>query len=77
MEQVPAEQRRGLIKSLPEELSVRRGCQLLGINRSTLYYEEKPAKAEDIDVLNMIRGVWERHPYYGYRRITKELRGAY
>lgn len=24
-------------------------------------------------MLNLIRDVWERHPYYGYRRITKEL----
>jgi len=77
LEQVPAEQRRGLIKSLPEELSIRRGCQLLGINRSTLYYEEEPANIQDIDILNMIREVWEKHPYYGYRRITKELRGTY
>lgn len=77
MEQVPAEQRRGLIKSLPEELSIRRGCQLLGINRSTLYYEEESANVQDIDVLNMIREVWEKHPYYGYRRITKELRVTY
>ena len=44
------------------------------MNRSTLYYEAKPAEVDDIDLLNMIRDIWERHPYYGYRRITKELR---
>jgi len=47
---------------------------LLGLNRSTLYYKEKPADIDDIDLLNAIRDVWERLPFYGYRRITKELR---
>jgi putative transposase len=77
MEQVSAEQRRGLIESLPEELSIRRFCQLLGVNRSTLYYEEEPSNIHDVDVLNIIREVWEKHPYYGYRRIRKELRETY
>ena len=47
---------------------------MLGLNRSTLYYKEKPADIDDIDLLNAIRDVWERLPFYGYRRITKELR---
>jgi putative transposase len=47
---------------------------LLGLNRSTLYYKEKPADIDDIDLLNDIRDVWERLPFYGYRRITRELR---
>ena len=56
---------------------MRRGCELLEINRSTLYYEEQPVDIDDIDLLNMIREVWGKHPYYGYRRITKELRETY
>lgn len=58
----------------PAELSVRQCCDLLGLNRSTLYYKEKPADINDVDLLNSIRDVWERYPFYGYRRITKELR---
>jgi len=53
---------------------VRRCCELLGVNRSTLYYKEKPVDVNDIDLLNIIRDIWERYPFYGYRRITKELR---
>lgn len=74
MEQIPREQRRELIEAAPSELSARRCCDLLGINRSTLYYKEKPVDIDDIDLLNAIRDVWERRPFYGYRRITKELR---
>ncbi len=31
---------------------------------------------EDVDLLNAIRDVWVRYPFYGYRRITKELRAS-
>jgi putative transposase len=72
--QIPGEQRRQLVELAPEELSIRRCCDLLGVNRSTLYYKEKPADIDDIDLLNVIRDIWERYPFFGYRRITKELR---
>jgi putative transposase len=39
-----------------------------------LYYEAKAPEIFDIDLLNMIRDIWERYPFYGYRRITKELK---
>jgi putative transposase len=55
-------------------LSVRRRCQLLGINRSTIYYEAVPLEVDDIDLLNAIRDIWESYPFYGYRRIAKELK---
>lgn len=74
MEQIPGEQRRQLISLAPDQLSKRRCCELLGVNRSTLYYKENPSEIDDIDLLNSIREVWERYPFYGYRRITKELR---
>jgi putative transposase len=64
------------MEATPTELSIRRCCELLGLNRSTWYYEEKPADLQDVDVLNAIRDVWERYPFYGYRRITKELQST-
>jgi len=68
--------RRELINEKSEQLSIRQQCVLLSINRSTLYYKEKPPPLDDIELLNLIRGVWERLPFYGYRRITKELRAS-
>jgi putative transposase len=38
-----------------------------------LYYKGNPADINDVDLLNLIRDIWERRPFYGYRRITKEL----
>jgi putative transposase len=74
--QIPRGRRRELIELAPTELSIRRRCELLEINRSTLYYKEKPLDIDDIDLLNLIRDAWERYPFYGYRRITKELRAT-
>jgi putative transposase len=62
------------MEEVESELSVRRRCQLLGINRSTVYYEAAPTRVDDVDLLNAIRDVWERYPFYGYRRIHKELK---
>lgn len=55
---------------------MRRCCELLGINRSSLYYKEKLPEIGDLDLLNRIRDIWERYPFYGYRRMTEELRST-
>jgi putative transposase len=73
LEQTPREQRQQLIDENHRELSLRRQCQLLGVNRSTVYYKPRKANAESVELLNEIRDIWERYPFYGYRRITKEL----
>jgi putative transposase len=39
-----------------------------------LYYDKQSTGVDDIDLLNHIRDAWNRHPFYGYRRITKELK---
>lgn len=74
MEQAPRQFRRDLIESDAGELSLRRQCDLLSINRSTLYYKEKPPSLDDVELLNQIRDIWEQYPFYGYRRISRELR---
>lgn len=73
MGQIPREQRLNLVEKEFAQLSLRRQCELLDVNRSSLYYEAKEQKLADINLLNEIRDIWERYPFYGYRRITKEL----
>ncbi len=56
-------------------MSIAKQCELLGINRSTLYYQpNEKVSAYDVELMNEIRGIWLSIPFYGYRRITKELR---
>lgn len=59
-----------------EDISKRRLCDLFGINRSSLYYQVKADSLDEIELLNKIRDIWTRYPFYGYRRITKELRAG-
>lgn len=73
LEQTPREQRLAWVDVSHEKLSLRRQCELLKVNRSTIYYKAHGADIDDISLLNEIRDVWERRPFYGYRRITKEL----
>ena len=53
---------------------MRKLCALLGLNRSSLYYKGKMPEHDDIELLNMIRDIWEKRPFWGYRKITRELR---
>lgn len=56
------------------ELSIRRQCELLDVNRSSLYY--KPQTADDLTLrcMRLIDEEFTRHPFYGTRRMTAFLR---
>ena len=74
LEQTPREQRRQFINVDNKDISLRRQCTLLGVNRSTLYYASRATDVGDVGLLNEIRDIWNKYPFYGYRRITIELR---
>ena len=49
----------------------------MGIRRSTLYYQRKiniPKRQEELKIRKKIANISRKHPYYGYRRITAQLR---
>jgi putative transposase len=54
-------------------LSVRRQCELLGLNRSTWYYEPVPESAANLALMRRIDEQYLRRPYYGSRRMTEWL----
>ena len=61
------------------DLSVRRQCELLGVTRSTLYYEPKP---EDVETRQRKEAIMARidywhttMPFLGTRKIAAQLRG--
>ena len=55
------------------ELSVRRQCELLGLNRSTFYYEPTGASPEDLRLMRLIDEQYTACPFYGSRRMTEWL----
>ena len=56
-------------------LSIVRQCELLGISRSGWYYEPKDSEtAEDLKIKREIDTIYTKFPYYGVRKMTKELK---
>jgi putative transposase len=51
-------------------LSVRRQCALLGLNRSSLYYEPVPETAENLRLMRRIDEQYTACPFYGSRKMT-------
>ena len=56
------------------EISVRRQCDLLGVNRSGLYYRPVGESAENLRLMRWIDEQYTRRPFYGSRRMTVWLR---
>ena len=54
-------------------MSVRRQCELLGLNRSSVYYEPVAASAEDQELMRLIDEQYTKYPFLGSRRIMKWL----
>jgi len=55
-------------------VSVKRKCDLLGVTRSTVYYQSRQTENDDAVILNEIRDIYQVTPSYGYRRILVGLR---
>jgi putative transposase len=50
------------------ELSVREQCQLLGLNRSTLYYQPAPVDPADLALMAEMDHLHTDHPEFGSRK---------
>jgi putative transposase len=55
------------------ELSVTRQCELLGLNRTGVYYTPRPVREEDLILMRRIDELHLEHPFYGARRLAKQL----
>ena len=55
------------------DLSIRRQCELLGLNRSGLYYETVGESEENLRFMRLIDEQYTRAPFYGSRKMTKWL----
>jgi putative transposase len=68
--------RLSFVEKSSKDISIRRQCALLCIPRSTFYYKDRREEA-DVDLMNLIRDIWLKYPFYGYRKITKVLGKEY
>jgi transposase InsO family protein len=66
--------RRFINNNLKELKTIKRGCRLVGLSRSSYYYESKKDRSSDLELADRINDIALKYPYYGYRRVTAELK---
>jgi putative transposase len=68
-----AEAKRQLVEVGQGQPSVRRQCELLGLNRSSLYYEPAAESAANLRLMRVLDEQYTACPFYGSRRLTAWL----
>jgi len=66
-------ERRALVDVDASGPSMRRQCELLRVNRSSLYYEPVPTDPEELALMRRIDELHLKHPFYGSRSLAREL----
>ncbi len=61
-----------LIEKENKEIPVSRQAELLGISRSTIYYEPS-VDLYEVKLMELIDKIYTKSPFYGSRRISEEL----
>src|SRR5262245_61085951 len=67
------ERLRPLIEAGHAELSMRRQCALLGLCRSSLYYQRAAESADNLRLMRLLDQEYTAHPFLGSRRLTAWL----
>jgi len=62
-----------MIDPLDSEYSILSQCDMLSLNRSSLYYKKRPVSAKKLAILNAMDEIYTENPVYGARRIREEL----
>ena len=63
-----------MIERVHPELSVRRQCELIGLSRSSLYYQPVGESAYNLRLMRLLDEQYMRTPFYGWPRMTAWLR---
>lgn len=64
---------RSLLDPSQSTISLRRQCTLLGLNRSSYYYQPAPVVDGELTLTHRIDAIYTEHPYYGSPKITAQL----
>ena len=67
------EERVAFIERTEGELPLTMQTELLSLSRSSLYYQPRPARAEEVQLKHRIDEVYTQSPFYGARRIAAQL----
>jgi len=62
-----------MIDTAHPTLSIRRQCELVGLNRSTFYWPAAGESPLNLELMRLIDQEYTRTPFYGYRKMTARL----
>jgi putative transposase len=66
--------KKSYLESDSNEIALLKQCELLSLNRSSVYYREKSTNRKNGAILlKQISSIYEEMPFYGYRRTYHEL----
>jgi len=51
-------------------LSIQQQCELLGVPRSTCYYQPRPESAENLRLLRQLDQLYLKRPFFGSRKMA-------
>lgn len=57
-----------------EGISVKHDCELIGLNRSTFYYQRRGESDLNLRLMELLDEKYTRHPFCGVPRMTDWLR---
>lgn len=63
-------ERRSLVSSRQKRMSIRKQCQLLSVNRSSLYYRPKEEKPENLKIMRIMDEHAIKHPGEGVKSMV-------
>jgi putative transposase len=71
---LPRDAKRELIEPSHPQISIARQCDLVGLPRSTYYYDGPGESTENLYLMHLLDKQYTDTPYYGVRRMTAWLR---
>lgn len=66
--------RKLLLEPEHKELSIRRQCELLDINRSNIYYVKRLPDEEELKLMRKVDEIYTKYPFFGTRQMVSYLR---
>jgi putative transposase len=62
-----------MIEPSNSEISLRRQCELIGLNRASYYYQPAPESELNLRLMRLIDEQYLKTPFYGWPRMTVHL----
>ena len=69
----PLVEKRMMIEVDQQQISMRRQCELIGLNRASYYYQPAEENALNLELMRLIDEQYTKTPFYGWPRMTVYL----